>query len=63
MKTLLKIVLVFLLIHPAYGQKINKAVNQLMNENFEADAPGATILVSKNGKIIYQKAFGMANLS
>ncbi len=62
MKILLKIAFLFFLIHPAYGQKINKAVDQLMNENFSDNAPGATILVAKNGKVIYEKAFGMANL-
>ncbi|MEO5910198.1 MAG: serine hydrolase domain-containing protein [Pelobium sp.] len=33
-----------------------------MNATFTANKPGANFLVAKNGNIIYEKAFGMANL-
>ena len=36
--------------------------DKLLSEHFKTDEPGATVLVSRNGQIIYKKAFGMANL-
>ena len=36
--------------------------DKLLSEQFKTDEPGATVLVSRNGQIIYKKAFGMANL-
>lgn len=34
----------------------------VMAEAFSADGPGATVLIAKKGEIIYQKAFGKADL-
>jgi len=34
----------------------------VMEESFPSDGPGATVLIAKKGEIIYQKAFGKANL-
>ncbi len=36
--------------------------DKILSEQFKTDDPGATVLVSRNGQIIYKKAFGMANL-
>ena len=36
--------------------------DKILSERFKTDEPGATALVSRNGQIIYEKAFGMANL-
>ena len=36
--------------------------DKLLSEQFKTDEPGVTALVSRNGQIIYKKAFGMANL-
>lgn len=36
--------------------------DSLFSEQFKTNEPGATVLVSRNGQIIYKKAFGMANL-
>ena len=36
--------------------------DKILSEQFKTDEPGATVLVSRNGQIIYKKAFGMANL-
>lgn len=36
--------------------------DKFLSEQFKADEPGITALVSRNGQIIYKKAFGMANL-
>lgn len=36
--------------------------DKILSEQFKTDEPGAAVLVAKGGKIIYKKAFGMANL-
>jgi CubicO group peptidase (beta-lactamase class C family) len=36
--------------------------DKILSEQFKTDEPGATVLVSRNGQVIYKKAFGMANL-
>jgi len=35
---------------------------QWATKNYPADGPGATVLVAKEGEVIYRKAFGLANL-
>lgn len=37
-------------------------IDSLMNNTYPSNEPGASILISKKGEIIYQKAFGLANL-
>ncbi|MFZ1678412.1 MAG: serine hydrolase [Saprospiraceae bacterium] len=36
--------------------------DKILSEQFRTDEPGAAVLVSRNGQVIYKKAFGMANL-
>ncbi|MEW6510744.1 MAG: serine hydrolase [Bacteroidota bacterium] len=36
--------------------------DQTLSEQFKRDEPGATALVAREGRIVYLKAFGMANL-
>lgn len=36
--------------------------DKILSEQFKTDEPGVTVLVSRNGQIIYKKAFGTANL-
>ncbi len=43
-------------------QKNNAKFDALMQEMFEEEGPGGVALVVKNGKVLYRKAFGMANL-
>lgn len=44
------------------AQKLEKQFDKMLNEKYLANEPGATAVVAKDGKIIYHKAFGMANL-
>jgi len=39
-----------------------RQVDKMLSEQYRGDRPGATVLISKYGDIIYRKAFGMANL-
>jgi CubicO group peptidase (beta-lactamase class C family) len=45
-----------------YDKQLALHFDKILSEQFKADEPGAAVLVAKNGKIIYKKAFGMANL-
>ena len=38
------------------------SIDSIMNANFQPDEPGAAIIITKEGKDIYKKGFGMANL-
>ncbi len=55
-----------LLVHTLAQQKDDKQLatyfDKILSEQFKTDETGATALVSRNGQIIYKKAFGMANL-
>jgi CubicO group peptidase (beta-lactamase class C family) len=44
------------------NKNIEKGIDSIMNQNFKVDAPGAALLVAKDGEIIYKKAFGKASL-
>ena len=36
--------------------------DQILAREFKPDAPGCAVLVSRNGQVIYEEAFGLANL-
>ncbi|RLD27476.1 MAG: serine hydrolase [Bacteroidetes bacterium] len=44
------------------AQGLDTTIDQLLNEKYPADQPGATVLVAKDGNVIYREAFGSANL-
>ena len=37
-------------------------INSIFNQAYPAESPGVAVLIAKDDKIIYRKAFGMANL-
>ena len=43
-------------------QELASVFDKMLTEQFKPHEPGATAIVSRNGQIIYKKAFGMANL-
>ena len=46
----------------ASTKKIEAEIDVIFNQAYPANSPGATVLIAKDDKIIYRKAFGMANL-
>ena len=36
--------------------------DKLIDKRYKADEPGGVVLIAQNGKILYQRRFGMANL-
>ena len=43
-------------------EQLSKYIDKILSEQFKADEPGATVLVSRHGHVIYERALGMANL-
>ncbi|MEO6348356.1 MAG: serine hydrolase [Aquaticitalea sp.] len=52
----------FLSFNLSIGQNLEKEVDAYLQSEYPSDGPGVSFLIAKNGKPIYQKAFGMANL-
>lgn len=46
----------------ASAQTVEQQIDALFAEAYPADKPGATVLIAKDDKVIYRKAFGLANL-
>lgn len=44
------------------AQNLAQKVDTYLGTEYPSDGPGVSFLIAKEGKIIYQKAFGMANL-
>lgn len=59
---LILFVAVFLNSNFSPAQKLEATFDKLLSENYSGEKPGATALVYKDGKILYRKAVGMANL-
>ncbi len=45
-----------------HAQNLTIEIDELLNDMFDPNGPGAVALVVKDGKTIYRKAFGMANI-
>ncbi|HMI79503.1 MAG TPA: serine hydrolase domain-containing protein, partial [Ferruginibacter sp.] len=43
-------------------KQLTKTIDELITTQLENISPGCAVLVAKNGKIVYQKAFGTADL-
>ena len=63
MKTISKFLIIALLIFQnAFSQNLEAKIDSLIPPKFKSENPGAVFLAAKNGKVIYRKAFGMADL-
>lgn len=67
-RSALALALLVALVPAAFAKKPRQPVNleaevdAILSTAFPADQPGAVALVVKDGKVVYRKAFGMANL-
>src|SRR5688572_14369021 len=47
---------------PKVNKKLLMRFDKVMSDHFKSTEPGGAVLVAQNGKVIYEKALGMANL-
>jgi CubicO group peptidase (beta-lactamase class C family) len=62
LQEMLQMLLLACLLIPAQAQKQDKKLDALILGQYPAGEPGATVLVARNGEVIFRKAYGMANL-
>ncbi len=68
MKNTKKLGVLLLFVTTVFGTSLTIAQNletefdKILSENYSGENPGVTALVFKEGKVLYRKAFGMANL-
>lgn len=64
LKNLLGIIILLILSSQVkvHSQTLESRIDSILSAKYPSDAPGASFLISKDGNIIYEKAFGLANL-
>ena len=62
MKNILIIIIALFISLQTTAKSTNKKIDNILNDLFDKDGPGGVALVVKDGKTIYRKGFGMANL-
>ncbi len=64
MKSIAFTLLLLWVAHTAHGQSrnVSKGLDKLLHERYQEVAPGCAVLVARKGQVIYEKAFGKANL-
>ncbi|MEO9890910.1 serine hydrolase domain-containing protein [Aurantibacter sp.] len=60
-KTLFVIFFTFYGIY-GFSQVKNEQIDSILNNTVKSDGPGAIIFIKQKGKVLYQKAFGKANI-
>lgn len=46
----------------SFSQTLEQRIDALVTTQYPSDEPGATVLVARDGEVLYRKAFGMASL-
>ncbi len=47
---------------PVSDENLANAINEILAQTYKASEPGASVVVVKDGKVIFRKGYGMANL-
>lgn len=62
MKIILKFIILLFIFQNGFSQNLESKIDSLISTKFKSENPGAVFLAVKKGKVIYRKAFGMADL-
>lgn len=62
LKNVLLLSLVLSFNSSVFSQSLESKIDHLLSKNFNPNSTGISVLVAKEGKPIYQKAYGLANL-
>ncbi|WP_305951717.1 serine hydrolase [Emticicia oligotrophica] len=57
-----KIILFCLLTHMTVAQSLQNSLDSLLAKRFPSNSAGIAVMIIKNNKVLYKKAFGLANL-
>ncbi|MDY8137879.1 serine hydrolase [Aquimarina sp. 2201CG5-10] len=60
--TPLYILVFFLFTASTFAQSLEQKFDDVLQEKYKSDTPGATVIITKKGETIYHKAFGLANM-
>ncbi len=63
MKHLVVIPLLILMVAQGFAQDSNARLDSLMSSIYPGDKPGAAIAIVENGKVIFKKGYGLADLT
>jgi CubicO group peptidase (beta-lactamase class C family)/uncharacterized protein YneR len=58
----LLLLIIFLIVNSTFSQNLEQKIDAMASEAYPENGPGVSILVAKDGKVMYQKAFGNASL-
>ncbi|WP_268224058.1 serine hydrolase domain-containing protein [Sinomicrobium oceani] len=61
-KVVLVLIVILIFQLSVTGQSLELKIDSVLNEKYKAHAPGGVFLVSRNGKTIYNKAFGLSDI-
>lgn len=63
MKKIIAILFFGILSVPAFfAQQLSQTIDSLLGNEFKPNEPGMSVLIAKKGQIVYEKAFGSANM-
>ncbi len=62
LRTILTVILLLIFVSSAIADKKTDAVDKLLSQWDKKDTPGCALAIVKDGKIIYKKGYGLANL-
>lgn len=63
MQKLISLLIIFLISNLSFSQNLERKIDSLIRTEFNnSNEPGAAFLISRNGKPLYKKAFGLANM-
>ncbi len=47
---------------PVSDENLTKAIDEILTQAYKPNEPGASVIVAKNGKVVFRKGYGLANL-
>lgn len=62
MKVVLRLFILIFSFYSSYGQSLKSKIDSMLTSVYPNNGPGISILIAKNGKTVYKKAFGKSNL-
>ncbi|MEE9373707.1 MAG: serine hydrolase [Saprospiraceae bacterium] len=62
MKKIIILLALFSIVHFSFAQSLEESIDSYILSIYPDDGPGASVLISKKGKILFRKSYGLANI-